>query len=272
MRVIAVAEDYDTGRQAKCARRTASVGSRGRFLACPRALDSSSRVLPAHDGQAHGAASRRELPAPHLAGCAPGDRPGRGALTHGAGVDGRPASRGGTRRQRLPHADGVEPQRLARPPEAERRRLASLAIERRASAHTTARPAPSGSIAAGGEPVSGALASRRGPGRRPPYRVSIILRWAGRAAVVAALATRIDELPLDAAAEVLILIEPTLATFERHAALALERAPAREADHVRRRDHVEVERHERGAGRRWLCWYRRPLSRRHSRAAWPTSP
>jgi hypothetical protein len=33
-------------------------------------------------------------------------------------------------------------------------------------------------------------------------------------------------LPLDSAAEVLVLVEPTLATFERHAAFALERAPA----------------------------------------------
>ena len=41
-----------------------------------------------------------------------------------------------------------------------------------------------------------------------------------------AIAGRIQELPLDAAAEVLILIEPALAAFEQHAALALERAPA----------------------------------------------
>jgi hypothetical protein len=52
---------------------------------------------------------------------------------------------------------------------------------------------------------------------------------AGRAAVVArlrALATRLDDLPLDAAAEVLNLVEPALATFERQAALALTRSPA----------------------------------------------
>jgi hypothetical protein len=51
---------------------------------------------------------------------------------------------------------------------------------------------------------------------------------AGRARTVAdlrTLATRLEALPLDAAAEVLILLEPELATFERHAALGLERAP-----------------------------------------------
>jgi hypothetical protein len=41
-----------------------------------------------------------------------------------------------------------------------------------------------------------------------------------------ALATRLDRLPLDAAAEVLVLVEPALATFERQAAVALERAPS----------------------------------------------
>jgi hypothetical protein len=61
------------------------------------------------------------------------------------------------------------------------------------------------------------------------YQTTLPTVAAGRAAVVArlrALATRIDEVPLDGAAEVLILVEPALATFERHAALALERAPA----------------------------------------------
>jgi hypothetical protein len=51
---------------------------------------------------------------------------------------------------------------------------------------------------------------------------------AGRAAVVTrlrALATRLDELPLDSAADVLVLVEPALAAFERQAAFALERAP-----------------------------------------------
>jgi hypothetical protein len=52
---------------------------------------------------------------------------------------------------------------------------------------------------------------------------------AGRAATVTrlrALATRLEALPLDAAAAVLVLLEPALAGLERQAALALERAPA----------------------------------------------
>jgi hypothetical protein len=36
---------------------------------------------------------------------------------------------------------------------------------------------------------------------------------------------RVEELPLDAAAEVLVLLEPALAALERDAARALERAP-----------------------------------------------
>jgi hypothetical protein len=51
---------------------------------------------------------------------------------------------------------------------------------------------------------------------------------AGRTATVArlrALATRVEQLPLDAAAEVLVLLEPALATMEHQAGLALERAP-----------------------------------------------
>jgi hypothetical protein len=36
-----------------------------------------------------------------------------------------------------------------------------------------------------------------------------------------ALATRLEELPLDAAAEVLVLLEPALAALEREAALAV---------------------------------------------------
>jgi hypothetical protein len=39
------------------------------------------------------------------------------------------------------------------------------------------------------------------------------------------LATRLEQLPLDRAAEVLVLLEPTLVELERQAALALERAP-----------------------------------------------
>jgi hypothetical protein len=49
---------------------------------------------------------------------------------------------------------------------------------------------------------------------------------AGRTAVVArlhALAARVEQLPLDAAAEVLVLLEPALAALERLAGLALER-------------------------------------------------
>jgi hypothetical protein len=42
----------------------------------------------------------------------------------------------------------------------------------------------------------------------------------------AALATRLEELPLDAAAEVPVLLEPALAALEQQAARALERAPA----------------------------------------------
>lgn len=52
---------------------------------------------------------------------------------------------------------------------------------------------------------------------------------AGRAAVVArlrALAARLYMLLLDAAADVLVLVEPALRSFEQHAALALDRAPA----------------------------------------------
>jgi hypothetical protein len=62
-----------------------------------------------------------------------------------------------------------------------------------------------------------------------PYADTLATLAAGRTATVArlrALAARLEELPLDAAAEVLVLLEPALAGFERHAALALERAPA----------------------------------------------
>jgi len=61
------------------------------------------------------------------------------------------------------------------------------------------------------------------------YQATMPAVAAGRAAVVArlrVLATRLDDLPLDAAAEVLVLIEPALEAFEPQAALALERAPA----------------------------------------------
>jgi hypothetical protein len=41
----------------------------------------------------------------------------------------------------------------------------------------------------------------------------------------ARLATRVEELPIDAAAEVLGFLEPAMATLEQQATLALERAP-----------------------------------------------
>jgi hypothetical protein len=51
---------------------------------------------------------------------------------------------------------------------------------------------------------------------------------AGRTTMVARLrtiASSVEELPLGAAAEVLVLLEPALAALEQQAALALERAP-----------------------------------------------
>jgi hypothetical protein len=62
-----------------------------------------------------------------------------------------------------------------------------------------------------------------------PYVDTLATVAAGRTAVVArlrALATRLDWLPLDTAADVLVLVEPTLHAFERQAALAVERALA----------------------------------------------
>jgi hypothetical protein len=50
----------------------------------------------------------------------------------------------------------------------------------------------------------------------------------GRTALIArlrAIADRLEALPLDAAAEVLILLEPAMAALEQQAAQALERAP-----------------------------------------------
>jgi len=61
-----------------------------------------------------------------------------------------------------------------------------------------------------------------------PYQATMPAVAAGRAAVVArlrVLATRLDDLALDAAAEVPVLIEPALEAFERQAERALERAP-----------------------------------------------
>jgi hypothetical protein len=51
---------------------------------------------------------------------------------------------------------------------------------------------------------------------------------AGRVAAVVQLrqlADRLEQLPLDAVAEVLVLLEPTLDDLRRQAAFALERAP-----------------------------------------------
>ena len=62
-----------------------------------------------------------------------------------------------------------------------------------------------------------------------PYADTLATVAAGRTALVArlrAIAARIEALPLESAAEVLVLLEPAAAAFERHAALALERAPA----------------------------------------------
>jgi hypothetical protein len=51
----------------------------------------------------------------------------------------------------------------------------------------------------------------------------------GRTALVdrlRALAARVEKLPLDAAAEVLVRLEPAMAALEQQAGLALERAPS----------------------------------------------
>jgi hypothetical protein len=61
-----------------------------------------------------------------------------------------------------------------------------------------------------------------------PYADTLATVAAGRTALVARLRTiaaRVEALPLDAAAEVLVLLEPTLAALEQQAVLALERAP-----------------------------------------------
>jgi hypothetical protein len=62
-----------------------------------------------------------------------------------------------------------------------------------------------------------------------PYTDTLATVATGRTALVARLrsiAARIEELPLDAAAEVLILLEPAMTAQEQQAARALERAPA----------------------------------------------
>jgi len=62
-----------------------------------------------------------------------------------------------------------------------------------------------------------------------PFTDTLATVAAGRTALVARLRTiaaRVEALPLESAAEVLVLLEPAVAAFEQHAALALERAPA----------------------------------------------
>jgi hypothetical protein len=61
-----------------------------------------------------------------------------------------------------------------------------------------------------------------------PFADTLATVAAGHTALVTrlrALAGRLEELPLAAAAEVLVLVEPALEAFERQAALALERSP-----------------------------------------------
>jgi hypothetical protein len=60
-----------------------------------------------------------------------------------------------------------------------------------------------------------------------PYETTLATVAAGRAAAVAELrrlAVALEALPLDAVAEVLVLLEPTLDDLRRQAAFALERA------------------------------------------------
>jgi len=61
------------------------------------------------------------------------------------------------------------------------------------------------------------------------YADTLITVAAGRIALVERLrtiASRIEALPLESAAEVLMVLESALAAFEQQAPLALERAPA----------------------------------------------
>jgi hypothetical protein len=65
-----------------------------------------------------------------------------------------------------------------------------------------------------------------------PFADTLATVAAGRTALVArlrAIAARVEALPLDAATEVLVLLEPAVAAFEQHAELALERAPTGDA-------------------------------------------
>jgi hypothetical protein len=62
-----------------------------------------------------------------------------------------------------------------------------------------------------------------------PFETTLATVAAGRAATVAELRTladRLDALPLDVAAEVLVLLEPAIVVLRQQAALALERVPA----------------------------------------------
>jgi hypothetical protein len=62
-----------------------------------------------------------------------------------------------------------------------------------------------------------------------PHADTLATIAAGRTAAVAQLrdlAAQLDALPLDAVAEVVVLLEPTLDDLRRQAAFALERAPA----------------------------------------------
>src|SRR5262249_9356002 len=61
-----------------------------------------------------------------------------------------------------------------------------------------------------------------------PYADTLATVAAGRTALVARLRTiaaRVEALPLESAAELLVFLEPAVAVLEREAALALERAP-----------------------------------------------
>jgi hypothetical protein len=62
-----------------------------------------------------------------------------------------------------------------------------------------------------------------------PYADTLATVATGRTALVARLRTiaaRVEALPLESAAEVLVLLGPAVDALERKAALALERAPA----------------------------------------------
>jgi hypothetical protein len=62
----------------------------------------------------------------------------------------------------------------------------------------------------------------------PLYADTLATVAAGRTALVArlrAIAARLEALPLESVAKVLVLLEPATAAWERDAALALEGAP-----------------------------------------------